>query len=86
MTSAIEQAIPSKPLDRIVHPHPSLKLFALLDEIHPARIRSAEDWIRREEERALRTGGETLWERVQPETLPKRTILKLSEDHRRGTL
>ena len=43
-------------------------------------------WIRREEERARETGGETLWERVQPETLPKRPILKLSEDHRRGAL
>jgi hypothetical protein len=60
--------------------------YALLDEIHPGRIRSAEDWIRREEARAKETGGETLWERVQPETLPQRTILKLSEDRRRGAL
>lgn len=60
--------------------------YALLDEIHPGRIGSAEDWIWRREERARETGGETLWQRVQPETLPQRTILKLSEDHRRGAL
>jgi hypothetical protein len=52
--------------------------YALLDEIHPGRIRSAEQWIRREEERARSVGAESLWERVQPETLAGRTILRLS--------
>lgn len=60
--------------------------YALLDEIHPGRIKSAEDWIRREEERAKRMEGETLWQRVQPETILKRPILKLSEDRRQGAL
>ncbi|MGO1164157.1 NmrA family NAD(P)-binding protein [Brucella sp. C7-11G] len=60
--------------------------YSLLDEIHPGRVRSAEEWIRRWENRAKESGGETLWERVQPETLSKRPILKLSEDHRRGVL
>lgn len=60
--------------------------YALLDEIHPGRIRSAEDWLRREEQRSRDAGTETLWERVQPEVLPTRPILKLSEDRRRGSL
>lgn len=60
--------------------------YALLDEIHPGRIRSAEQWIRREEQRTKEAGTETLWERVQPDTLLNRKILKLSEDHRRGAL
>ncbi|USI71573.1 NmrA family NAD(P)-binding protein [Sphingomonas morindae] len=60
--------------------------YTLLDEIHPGRIRSAEDWIRRWEQRAKETGTETLWERVQPERLARRPILKLSEDHRQGIL
>lgn len=60
--------------------------YVLLDKIHPGRIKSAEDWIRRAEQRARETGGETLWERVQPDTLVKRPILKLSEDRRRGKL
>jgi hypothetical protein len=60
--------------------------YALLDQIHPGRIRSAEDWIRREEQRARITGSETLWERVQPGMLSQRRILKLSEDQRRGAL
>jgi uncharacterized protein YbjT (DUF2867 family) len=60
--------------------------YALLDDIHPGRIRSAEDWLRREEQRARDTGSETLWERVQPATLAARPILKLSEDRRQGAL
>ncbi|UGV28455.1 NmrA family protein [Rhodopseudomonas boonkerdii] len=60
--------------------------YALLDRIHPNRIRSAEDWMRREERRAKESGSETLWERVQPGTITQRRILKLSEDQRRGAL
>lgn len=60
--------------------------YVLLDEIHPGRIRSAEQWIRREEQRARETGTEALWERVQPENLPRRLVLKMSEDQRRGAL
>ncbi|WP_266064102.1 NmrA family NAD(P)-binding protein [Brucella intermedia] len=60
--------------------------YALLDKIHPGRIRSAEEWIRRQEQQAKQAGTETLWERVQPGNLPERLILKLSEDYRRGSL
>lgn len=60
--------------------------YALLDDIHPQRIRSAEDWIMREEQKARQAGSETLWERLQPETLPRRPILKLSEDGRQGII
>ncbi|KPF53358.1 hypothetical protein J2792_003632 [Novosphingobium capsulatum] len=60
--------------------------YALLDEIHPGRIKSAQDWICRHEQQAAASGGESLWQRVQPDTLPGRPILKLSEDHRRGIL
>ncbi len=60
--------------------------YELLDEIHPGRIRSAEEWIRRQDQRARDAGTETIWDRVQPGNLPGRLILKLSEDHRRGAL
>jgi hypothetical protein len=52
--------------------------YALLDEIHPNRIRSVEEWLRREDERG------SLWERVQPEN--RRPILKIGEDMRTGKL
>jgi hypothetical protein len=58
--------------------------YALLDEIHPNRIKSAEEWFRREDQlgRALGKGG--LWERVQPENWTP--ILKVGEDMRTGKL
>lgn len=58
--------------------------YGLLDEVHPNRIRSAEEWFRREDElgRALGQGG--LWERVQPEN--RTPILKIGEDLRTGRL
>ncbi|WP_334016608.1 hypothetical protein [Burkholderia gladioli] len=61
--------------------------YALLDEIHPRRIRTVEQWLRREDQlgRALGNGG--LWERVQPENLLRSPpVLKLSEDKRKGSL
>jgi hypothetical protein len=58
--------------------------YALLDEIHPNRIRSAEEWLRREDQLGRQRGKGTLWERVQPENLQK--ILKVSEDMRKGKL
>lgn len=60
--------------------------YALLDEIHPNRIRSVEEWLRRQEqaERAAGRGG--LWDRLQPENLRGYSILKLGEDQRRGKL
>jgi hypothetical protein len=60
--------------------------YALLDEIHPNRIRSVEQWLRREEQLAREAGRGGLWERVQPENLQKHSILKLGEDQRRGKL
>ena len=58
--------------------------WELLDEIHPRRIRSAEDFFRREEEKSKETGQPGLWERVQKENLVP--ILKLGEDGRKGKL
>jgi hypothetical protein len=58
--------------------------YALLDEIHPNRIRSAEDWFRREDQRGRELGKGSLWERVQPEN--RRPILKIGEDMRTGRL
>lgn len=58
--------------------------YALLDEIHPGRIRSAEEFFRREDEKGVRKGLGTLWERVQPDAMAH--VLKLSEDSRTGKL
>jgi hypothetical protein len=61
--------------------------YALLDEVHPNRIRSVEQWLRREDQsgRALSMGG--LWDRVQPENQSKQPpLLKLTEDRRKGRL
>jgi hypothetical protein len=50
--------------------------YRLLDEIHPNRIRSAEEWFRKEAEKG------DLWERVNNMA----PILKWSEDGAKGTL
>jgi hypothetical protein len=55
--------------------------YKLLDEIFPGRIKSAEEWLRREE---ARDGKGSLWERVQPKGL--KPVLKIAEDGRRGKL
>jgi hypothetical protein len=60
--------------------------YALLDEIHPNRIRNVEQWLRREEQLEREAGRGGLWERVQPENLQKHSILKVGEDQRRGKL
>jgi hypothetical protein len=52
--------------------------YALLDKIHPTRIQSAEHWFRVEEERGIKAGLGSLWERVQSQNL--KPILKLAED------
>lgn len=44
--------------------------YALLDEIHPGRIKSVEEYFRRHQE--------GLWESVQPENI--KTVLKATED------
>src|SRR6202012_1737341 len=43
--------------------------YTLLDDIHPHRIRSVEDWLRREDQRSRDLGMGDLWTRVQPENL-----------------
>ncbi|KAI1123687.1 hypothetical protein F5Y10DRAFT_280740 [Nemania abortiva] len=58
--------------------------YALLDRIHPQRIKSAEEWLRRENEKGLKLGLGTLWDRIQPEKLGY--VLKVSEDGRKGKI
>jgi uncharacterized protein YbjT (DUF2867 family) len=61
--------------------------YALLDEIHPNRIKSVEEWLRREDQLGRELGKGSLWERVQPENMSKSfPLLKLTEDKRKGTL
>ncbi|RYC55614.1 hypothetical protein CHU98_g10601 [Xylaria longipes] len=52
--------------------------YELLDRIYPQRIKTAEEWLRRENEKG------SLWERIQPENLGH--ILKITEDGRTGTI
>ncbi|MDT5187708.1 MAG: hypothetical protein QOI29_5866, partial [Mycobacterium sp.] len=58
--------------------------YSLLDEIHPNRIRSAEEWFRREDQRGRDLGKGDLWDRVQAENWTP--ILKIGEDMRTGKL
>jgi NmrA-like family len=61
--------------------------YALLDEIHPNRIKIAEQWFRREDQLGRKLGKGSLWERVQPENWRlDSAILKGSEDMRTGKL
>jgi len=50
--------------------------FKLLDEIHPNRTRSVEDWFRKEEKRGIEAGLGNLWERVND----LKMVLKVHED------
>jgi hypothetical protein len=58
--------------------------YALLDKIHPNRIRSAEEFFRKEDQKAREAGKASLWDRVQKEN--QTSILKISEDGRKGKL
>ncbi|EXJ92482.1 hypothetical protein A1O3_01034 [Capronia epimyces CBS 606.96] len=58
--------------------------YKLLDEIYPDRIKTAEDFFRREDDRGRKAGLGSLWDRVQEENL--KPVLKLAEDRRRGRL
>jgi hypothetical protein len=60
--------------------------YDLLDEIHPGRIRSVEEWLRKAEQSGRETSRGGLWDRVQPENLQNYSVLKLGEDQRRGRL
>ncbi|EHK18279.1 uncharacterized protein TRIVIDRAFT_204444 [Trichoderma virens Gv29-8] len=52
--------------------------YALLDEIHPNRIKSAEDWFRQQDKILQSSGKGGLWDRVQPENIYP--VLKRVED------
>ncbi|KAJ5458886.1 hypothetical protein N7530_010830 [Penicillium desertorum] len=58
--------------------------YKLLDEIHPKRARSAEQWLREMNDRGIKDGSGSLWEKVQPMNL--RPILKMAEDGMQGKL
>jgi NmrA-like family len=58
--------------------------YALLDEIHPNRIKSAEEFFRKEDQKGREGGKGSLWDRVQKEN--QAAILKLGEDGRKGKL
>lgn len=58
--------------------------FKLLDEIHPTRIRSAEEFFRREDAKGRARGQGGLWDRIQKDNL--KPILKIGEDGRKGKL
>ena len=58
--------------------------YAILDDIHPERIKTAEDWFRIEEEKGKKEGKGGLWDRIQKENL--KPILKIAEDGRKGKL
>ena len=61
--------------------------YALLDDIHPKRIRTAEEWLRREDQLGKELGKGSLWERVQRENWgPDSPILKGTVDKRQGKL
>lgn len=61
--------------------------YGLLDEIHPSRIKTAEQWLRKEDQAGRDLGKGSLWDRVQPENMLKQApVLKLSEDRRTGRL
>ncbi|MCJ1454088.1 hypothetical protein MMC28_004438 [Mycoblastus sanguinarius] len=58
--------------------------YALLDEIHPGRIKSAEEWFRKEDESGRQQGLGSLWDRVQSANL--KHVLKITEDGRKGKI
>jgi hypothetical protein len=58
--------------------------YKLLDQILPDRIKGAEEWFRREEEKWRKQGLGGLWDRVQPTAL--RPVLKMAEDGMSGKL
>lgn len=61
--------------------------YALLDEIHPQRIRTVEQWLKREEQSGRDRGQGGLWDRVQPANWTQNDILlESSADKRTGAL
>ena len=58
--------------------------YALLDEIHPGRVKSAEEWFRREDEKGRLQGLGGLLDRFQSNNSSH--VLKTYEDGRKGRL
>ncbi|MCJ1330078.1 hypothetical protein MMC10_006759 [Thelotrema lepadinum] len=56
--------------------------YGLLDRIHPKRIRSVEEWLRKEDERGRELGLGGLYERA----VNLRPVLKIGEDLRQGMI
>ncbi|KAM0284166.1 hypothetical protein ACHAQH_002156 [Verticillium albo-atrum] len=56
--------------------------FKFLDEIHPGRVKSAEEFFRREEVKGREAGLGGLWERVNS----LRPVLKIAEDGMKGRI
>ena len=56
--------------------------YKLLDEIHPNRISSAEQFFRKEQERGIKEGLGDLWQQVNN----MKPVLKIAEDRRKGKL
>ncbi|KAI0455705.1 hypothetical protein F5B21DRAFT_523184 [Xylaria acuta] len=52
--------------------------YKFLDRIHPQRIKTVEEWLRKENEKG------SLWDRIQPENLGH--VLKVTEDGRKGKI
>ncbi|KAH8690726.1 hypothetical protein BGW36DRAFT_389228 [Talaromyces proteolyticus] len=52
--------------------------YKLMDKIHPQRIKTAEEWFRREDEKERKAGQGSLWDRVQNGR--RRYVLKDHED------
>src|SRR3954451_11256726 len=61
--------------------------YDLLDEIHPKRVRTAEEWFRREDKLGRELGKGSLWDRVQSENWSlESSVLKGSADLRTANL
>ncbi|QDS67680.1 hypothetical protein FKW77_005256 [Venturia effusa] len=56
--------------------------YELLDEIFPERVRSAEQWFSEEQERGMKLGQGSLWDRVND----MKPVLKGLQDERKGRL
>ncbi|KAI0468810.1 hypothetical protein F4859DRAFT_488905 [Xylaria cf. heliscus] len=58
--------------------------YEFLDRVHPKRIKTVEEWLQRENEKGLKAGLGSLWDRIQPENLGH--VLKITEDGRKGKI
>ncbi|KAI7969240.1 hypothetical protein EIK77_002255 [Talaromyces pinophilus] len=58
--------------------------YNLLDEVHPNRIKSVEQWYQQTNTQGIKDGRGSLWDRVQPENIIP--VLKLVEDGMQGKL